>query len=74
MKKLIISLALLSSFLIGNNVCAAPMAFIVNEGSNDVFEIQYRPLLQGRDSATIEIPSNDPDSPLTIISVSGEGI
>ena len=36
MKKLIISLALLSSFLIGNNVSAAPMAFIVNEGSNDV--------------------------------------
>jgi YVTN family beta-propeller protein len=43
-------------------------------GGSCRFEIQYRPLLQGPDSATIEIPSNDPDSPLTIISVSGEGI
>jgi hypothetical protein len=43
-------------------------------GGSCRFEIQYRPILQGTDITTIEIPSNDPDSPLTIISVSGEGI
>jgi YVTN family beta-propeller protein len=43
-------------------------------GGSCRFEVQFSPIMQGLQNSTIEIPSNDPDAPLTIIPVAGEGI
>jgi len=46
----------------------------VGPGGSCRFEVQFSPIMQGLQNSTIEIPSNDPDAPLTIIPIAGEGI
>jgi subtilisin family serine protease len=52
-------------------VTVAPTSFTLTPGSGQAVTVTYHPTVVGTTSATISITSNDPDSPLKTVAVTG---